>query len=130
MHLLRLILPTTAIAALTACGEDTTPDVADASGALGLPAQIGKHLFDNPLPNTNGRACATCHVEDDHHTLVPASVAARLLEDPADIYSRFILPQLPSLHLPRVVPPAFPGLPPESLDATQKRQIIAYLKRL
>jgi cytochrome c peroxidase len=47
-----------------------------------------------------------------------------------DIYSRFILPALPPLGLPPVVPPAGPGLPPESLTAAQKAQLVAYLQRI
>jgi hypothetical protein len=47
-----------------------------------------------------------------------------------DIYSRFILPAIPQLGLPRVVPPAAPGLPPESLTVQQKTQLIAYLNLL
>src|SRR5262249_38058734 len=47
-----------------------------------------------------------------------------------DIYSRFILPALPQLGMPRVVPPAAPGLPPEALTPEQKAQIIAYLNRI
>jgi cytochrome c peroxidase len=52
------------------------------------------------------------------------------LETVLDIYSRFILPQLPSLGLPRVVPPAGPGLPPEALTPEQKAQLIAYLEEI
>jgi cytochrome c peroxidase len=52
------------------------------------------------------------------------------LEDVLDIYSQLILPFLPALNLPPVVPPAGPGLPPESLTATQKAQIIAYLQKI
>ena len=47
-----------------------------------------------------------------------------------DIYSRFILRQLPSLNLPLVNPPEGPGLPPESLSPAQKKQLIAYLERI
>ena len=38
----------------------------------------GQRLFDQALSGTNGRACATCHPESDHTTLLPASVVARL----------------------------------------------------
>jgi cytochrome c peroxidase len=47
-----------------------------------------------------------------------------------DIYSQFILPAIPPLGLPPVVPPAGPGLPPESLTAAQKAQLIAYLRKI
>jgi cytochrome c peroxidase len=179
--------------------------------ALTGPAYIGKLLFDHPLPGTNGRSCATCHVElgglpntsgltFPHYRLrfyTDASRSQKLVDlppplvdpvtgqpllgpnnfpqaftvdpgrsiitgDPADyeafdvptlhgiantapyfhdnsrldlesvvnLYSRAILPFIPSIGLPGVVPPAGPGLPPESLTATQKAQLIAYLKKI
>lgn len=52
------------------------------------------------------------------------------LQSVLDLYSRAILPFIPSIGLPGVVPPAGPGLPPESLTALQKAQIIAYLKKI
>jgi cytochrome c peroxidase len=52
------------------------------------------------------------------------------LETLVDIYSRFILPAIPPIGLPPVVPPAGPGLPPESLTAAQKAQLVAYLKKI
>jgi cytochrome c peroxidase len=47
-----------------------------------------------------------------------------------NLYSRFILPGLDALGLPAVVPSAGPGLPPESLTATQKAQLVAYLNTI
>lgn len=78
-----------ATAALTGCsgagadGSESEP-VADVTDALTCSAQAGKQLFNNPLPHTNGRSCATCHIESDHMTLLPASVNARFAANPAD----------------------------------------------
>ncbi|WP_426753805.1 cytochrome c peroxidase [Myxococcus sp. Y35] len=47
-------------------------------------AAEGKRLFSEPLPHTNGRSCATCHVLDDGLALSPANVAARLATRPDD----------------------------------------------
>ncbi|HKP63947.1 MAG TPA: cytochrome c peroxidase [Polyangiales bacterium] len=47
-------------------------------------AALGKLLFERPLPHTNGRACATCHVLEEATTLRPASVLERLRKDPDD----------------------------------------------
>jgi cytochrome c peroxidase len=44
--------------------------------------QKGRKLFNEPLKHTNGRACATCHVEDDHTALLPARVASLPANDP------------------------------------------------
>jgi cytochrome c peroxidase len=71
-----------AVALLAACSD--APEEGIAVAAITGPAVAGKHLFDHALPGTNGRACATCHVEEEHTTLLPASVAARLAVDPAD----------------------------------------------
>ncbi|MFO0758742.1 MAG: hypothetical protein U0359_19785 [Byssovorax sp.] len=52
------------------------------------------------------------------------------LRSVVDLYSRFILPFIPAIGLPPVVPPAGPGLPPESLTVTQKVQLVAYLNKI
>ncbi|MCP3061691.1 cytochrome-c peroxidase [Myxococcus sp. K38C18041901] len=44
----------------------------------------GKQLFEQPFPGTNGRACATCHVPEDHFTLTPAHVARLWETNPND----------------------------------------------
>lgn len=44
----------------------------------------GKNLFKQPFPGTNGRSCATCHTLDEHTTLFPESVQARLAANPSD----------------------------------------------
>jgi cytochrome c peroxidase len=49
----------------------------------------GKQLFDKPFPDTNGRACATCHVHEDHTALTPAHVSALFASDPgAPLFNR------------------------------------------
>ena len=52
------------------------------------------------------------------------------LKDVVDTYSRFVLPVIPPLNLPRVNPPELPGLPPESLTPAQKDDLMAFLERL
>jgi cytochrome c peroxidase len=44
----------------------------------------GKHHFENALPHTNGRACATCHVASDHRALTPQHVTALYQANPHD----------------------------------------------
>ncbi len=67
-------------------GDDAAADeaVGEAESPLLGQALAGKKFFDEALPNTNGRACATCHVEGEHTTLRPASVAARFAANPND----------------------------------------------
>jgi cytochrome c peroxidase len=74
---------------LAACasssGSITEGPAAEAQSALGNgDALAGKHHFDGALPHTNGRACATCHVESEHLALSPQHVAALHLNDPND----------------------------------------------
>ncbi|HEX6241925.1 MAG TPA: cytochrome c peroxidase [Polyangiales bacterium] len=69
---------------LTACAADPEP-----LEALPLPlaspaAALGKRLFEQPLPHTNGRSCATCHVLDQGTTLRPEHVETLLREAPDD----------------------------------------------
>jgi len=70
--------------ALFACAEPDTQLVAAQSSALSYSAAAGKALFEQPLPSTNGRACATCHVLEDDTTLKPEHVARLLREDPGN----------------------------------------------
>ncbi len=57
----------------------------EAENAFSFPDALeGALLFDQALPGTNGRACATCHVGAQHFTLSPADVAARLAANPSD----------------------------------------------
>jgi len=57
-----------------------TPDTDESADELSLP--FGQHFFNTALPHTNGRACATCHIEADHFALTPAHVAAAAPTDP------------------------------------------------
>jgi cytochrome c peroxidase len=86
--------------ALVTCGagacagspaEPPTPEgsvlaVVDTASELLAPpdAHPGKALFEKPLPGTNGRSCATCHVLDEATTLRPENVQARLEQNPDD----------------------------------------------
>jgi cytochrome c peroxidase len=47
-------------------------------------AHAGKNHFDNALPHTNGRSCATCHVESEHLALSPQHVASLYAQSPGD----------------------------------------------
>lgn len=61
------------VTALSAC-------VVTALGAC----DAGEQRFSQAFPNTNGRACASCHVPEDNFTLTPAHVAKLLQENPND----------------------------------------------
>jgi cytochrome c peroxidase len=67
---------------LAACANGPPP-VDQAEEALDSVAE-GHPFFDNALAHTNGRACATCHVESDHFALTPAHVQTLLAQNPAD----------------------------------------------
>jgi cytochrome c peroxidase len=72
-------------ASLAACsGEAAEGPLGEAESALSAPAKDGKHLFDHALPGTNGRSCATCHVQNEHTALSLENVAARFASDPTD----------------------------------------------
>ena len=43
---------------------------------------LGNLLFDLPSAGGNGRACATCHVDNDHFTLTPSHVVSLPSTDP------------------------------------------------
>jgi cytochrome c peroxidase len=47
-------------------------------------APAGQRFFDNALPHTNGRACATCHVEGEHLALSPQHVQSLFATNPSD----------------------------------------------
>src|SRR4051812_29658652 len=71
-----------ALLALVACGglsdeTDATPVTSAQSLSHHHPAK-GEQLFDRAFADTNGRACSTCHVLDEHTVLSPANVTARL----------------------------------------------------
>lgn len=44
----------------------------------------GEALFRTPLPGSNGRSCASCHVPKDNFTLTPEHVATLLARNPND----------------------------------------------
>jgi cytochrome c peroxidase len=52
------------------------------------------------------------------------------LEEVIDSYSRFVLAFITPLQLPRIHPPEEPGLPGETLSVQQKRDLLAFLRRL
>ena len=73
------------IALLLGACQAPAPTVGARRAALqvgGAPA--GEHEFDNALPHTNGRACATCHVPSEHFALTPEHVAEVFAQDPND----------------------------------------------
>jgi cytochrome c peroxidase len=85
----RLILGVFATAVAAACsmdGVELGEERSEAAQAVTRHGRTraGKRRFDTALPETNGRACATCHVESQHGTLSPADVASRLAADPSD----------------------------------------------
>ena len=74
---------------VAACSSSPAPGQDEAAGeadsALGQgDAHAGKHHFDSALPHTNGRACATCHIESEHLALSPQHVQALSLQDPGN----------------------------------------------
>ncbi|HET9988481.1 MAG TPA: cytochrome c peroxidase, partial [Kofleriaceae bacterium] len=70
--------PALALVVLGAC--TTTPETS--TDQSDLSEHRGERLFDKALPHTNGRACATCHVAEDHFGLTPAHVAVTPPGDP------------------------------------------------
>lgn len=76
---------------LAACSGGAAPGapVGQARAALDDDAAAGKRHFDKALPHTNGRACATCHIEGEHLALTPQHVSALFLKDPgAPLFNR------------------------------------------
>ncbi|QSQ28603.1 cytochrome-c peroxidase [Pyxidicoccus parkwayensis] len=75
-------------AALAAYAEEPAPPVPPVGHAVQPTSKgqalAGQRFFDMALSGTNGRACASCHPESEHTTLRPASVAARLAQNPGD----------------------------------------------
>ncbi|HEY6556935.1 MAG TPA: cytochrome c peroxidase [Polyangiaceae bacterium] len=60
------------------------PDGGTGGAGGSPPVHAGKALFDDPLPDANGRSCATCHRHEDHLTLTPERVEQLLAERPDD----------------------------------------------
>ena len=74
---------------LAACSSSTgsvaEAPVGEAQSALeDGDGHAGEHFFDHAMRGTNGRACATCHVQDDHYALTPQHVGDVLADDPDD----------------------------------------------
>lgn len=53
-------------------------------GCIGISWMSGEDLFRKPLPGSNGRSCASCHVPKDNFTLTPEHVANLLAKNPND----------------------------------------------
>jgi cytochrome c peroxidase len=62
----------------------TIPSDGGAGGAADTDSLTGEQLFNQALPGTNGRACATCHVPEDNFTLTPAHVVKLFETNPQD----------------------------------------------
>lgn len=76
----------TCAALLAACSSSTEDGPVDqAQSAFTDPIEEGKLEFDNALHGTNGRSCATCHVEDEHTALSIPHVAALYATNPHDV---------------------------------------------
>jgi hypothetical protein len=107
-----------------------------------LPPAIGLSLVPQPFSIDPGRAVISGDPMDWEGFDVPqlrgvANTAPYFhdasmpdLKSLLDEYSRLILPADPVLNLPPIFPPEGPGLPPESLTTTQKRQLLAFLQLL
>ncbi|HEU4408766.1 MAG TPA: cytochrome c peroxidase, partial [Polyangiaceae bacterium] len=88
------------VAALTAfsCADDTGAqsgtgaDEARAPGGTSGPSGSGTGFneFTTPIPNGNGRSCATCHDPTKNFTITPAQAEARFQANPNDPLFRSI----------------------------------------
>jgi hypothetical protein len=70
------------------------------------------------IPQLRGVANTAPYFHDNSHTT---------LTQVLNTYSRTILPFIPALNLPLIYPPEGPGLPPESISAQQKADLLAFL---
>jgi hypothetical protein len=71
---------------LAACSSSTEDGPVDQTqSAFTDPIVQGKLDFDNALPGTNGRSCATCHVEDEHTALSIPHVVDLYAQNPNDV---------------------------------------------
>jgi cytochrome c peroxidase len=78
----RYVLGAVALIALSACDGD---DDSGAKVSEGDGTQLtGEQLFKTPVPGSNGRSCATCHVPEDGFSLTPEHVARVWEENPDD----------------------------------------------
>ncbi|NVJ24894.1 cytochrome-c peroxidase [Myxococcus sp. AM011] len=124
---------------VTASGApyDPTPAV-DESGA----PIVGPNLFPQWFSTDPGRALITGNPLDFEAFDIPTlrgiartapyyhDNSSGSLEDVVDIYSQFVLPFTAPLNLPPVHPPETPGGPPESLNPTQKQDLLRFLQQL
>lgn len=53
-------------------------------GCIDINGMSGEDMFRKPLPGSNGRSCASCHVPKDNFTLTPAHVVKLLARNPND----------------------------------------------
>jgi cytochrome c peroxidase len=79
----RSILLTAACAAISSGCVEPGPEPASTESSESLLAS-GRRLFETAPPQSNGRACATCHVMAEHTALSIANVEARFAADPQD----------------------------------------------
>ncbi len=82
-------LPAITLLTVSACGSGADEqEMSSASAAEpisnGHHPPNGEELFDTAFAGTNGRACATCHVRENHTALTPAHVTALLAASPTD----------------------------------------------
>jgi cytochrome c peroxidase len=88
----RRVLPAISLLVLGACGG--VADEAE-SNPVSVAAHLGQgngnghkpdgeQLFGTAFPGTNGRACASCHVPEQHTALTPDHVATLLATQPSD----------------------------------------------
>ena len=71
-----------ALAACSSAGVDGP--IGQTQAAIDGDPGEGAHLFDHALPGTNGRSCATCHVESEAFALSPQHVQALYESNPND----------------------------------------------
>jgi cytochrome c peroxidase len=70
---------------LNACGSVADePQASSVTEPLSNKHRTGEQLFDTAFTGTNGRACATCHVREEHTVLTPAHVNTLLASNPTD----------------------------------------------
>lgn len=100
-----LVIAALGVTVSAGCSSQPSPSGSESFGDVNqavTPGQAlaGRPLFVFALSLTNGRACASCHPESDHTALLPASVAARLAQDPNDPLFNAIDADDPSAAVP------------------------------
>jgi mono/diheme cytochrome c family protein len=80
-----LVCALLAAACSSSAGSVSDEPVGEASSALDVVDVLeGAYHFGNALPGTNGRSCATCHVESEHFALSPQHVSSLYAQNPHD----------------------------------------------